>query len=140
MTGLDYNRACLMLAVLEKQGGMRLSAADIFLNVPGGLRLAEPAADLGVVLALASSARDLPVRADTACLGEVGLTGEIRAVPRLELRLSELARRGFRRVLIPARQEAALGRRSREMEVVAAEHILEAVEAGLASAAPPTGG
>jgi DNA repair protein RadA/Sms len=101
VTGLDYGRACLVLAVLEKREGMPLAGEDVFINVPGGIRVTEPASDLGLALALASSHQNVSVRSHTACVGEVGLTGEIRSVPRLGQRLSELARRGFTRCLVP---------------------------------------
>jgi DNA repair protein RadA/Sms len=89
------------MAVLDKRGGMRLSACDGYINVIGGLNISEPAADLPLILALASSFRDKPIPGNVAAIGEVGLTGEIRAVNNLELRLGELSRLGFDRVLIP---------------------------------------
>lgn len=99
--GFDFNRATLLMAVLDKRGGMKLSSCDGYINVIGGLNISEPAADLPLILALASSYRDTPIPNDTAAIGEVGLTGEIRAVNNLDLRLSELGRLGFQRVLIP---------------------------------------
>jgi DNA repair protein RadA/Sms len=126
VTGLDYGRACLILAVLEKRTGMPLASADVFINIPGGLRVGEPAADLGVALAVASSHRDLPVADETACVGEVGLSGEIRSVPQLGRRLSELARQGFRRCLIPRQADA---RGTGNMKVVAVDNIAEAFRA-----------
>ena len=101
VTGVDYGRACLMLAVLEKQAGLSLAGDDVYVNVPGGIRVAEPAADLGLALAIAGSFQERAIRSDTGCLGEVGLTGEIRSIPGLNRRLGELARRGFRRCLVP---------------------------------------
>lgn len=99
--GLDYNRASMLLAVLEKRGGLRFSNADVYLNVIGGLRLDEPAADLSVVIAAASAAQDKPVSDTLAAVGEVGLTGEIRSVGQLSLRLSEIRRLGFTQCIIP---------------------------------------
>ena len=99
--GLDYNRAAMLLAVLEKRGGLRLSNADIYWNVVGGLRLDEPAADLAVVIAAASAVQDKPVSDSLAAIGEVGLTGEIRAVGQLSQRLSEIRRLGFTQCLVP---------------------------------------
>ncbi len=101
--GIDYNRATLLLAVLEKRGGLRIGNCDAFINVIGGLNLNEPAADLAVVLALASCFRDLPVPEDLAAVGEVGLTGEIRSVSVLGQRLSEIRRLGFQKCLVPVR-------------------------------------
>lgn len=99
--GFDFNRATLLMAVMDKRGGMRLSGCDGYINVIGGLTLSEPAADLPLVLAVASSYRDKPVPAGLAAVGEVGLTGEVRAVNYLPQRLSELSRLGFNQVLIP---------------------------------------
>lgn len=99
--GFDYNRAAMLLAVMEKRGGLRFSMADVYLNVIGGLRLDEPAADLPVVLAAASAARDQAVSDTLAAIGEVGLTGEIRAVGQLSLRLTEIRRLGFTQCIIP---------------------------------------
>jgi DNA repair protein RadA/Sms len=129
VTGLDYGRACLILAVLEKRTGMPLASADVFINIPGGLRVGEPAADLGVALAVASSYRDLPVADDTACVGEVGLGGEIRSVPQLGRRLSELARQGFQCCLIPRQADA---RATANIKVVAVDSIAEAFRAAFA--------
>jgi DNA repair protein RadA/Sms len=101
--GIDYNRATLLLAVLEKRGGLRIGNCDAFINVIGGLTLNEPAADLAVVLALASCFRDQAVPEDLAAVGEVGLTGEIRSVSVLGQRLSEIRRLGFGKCLVPVR-------------------------------------
>jgi DNA repair protein RadA/Sms len=129
VTGLDYGRACLILAVLEKRAGMPMASADVFLNVPGGLRLSEPAADLGIAMAVASSFREAPILDDTACVGEVGLGGEVRSVPQLGRRLGELARQGFRRCLTPRQADAA---GSAKIEVVPVETLVDAFRAGLA--------
>ena len=99
--GFDYNRAALLVAVLEKRGGMKLSDCDVYINVIGGLHIDEPGSDLPVVIAIASSLRDKPVAADLTAIGEVGLTGEIRMVSNLEQRLGEVARLGFRKCVIP---------------------------------------
>ena len=99
--GIDYNRATLLLAVLEKRGGIALSGSDAYINVIGGLELEEPAADLATVLAIVSSYRDRPVGNDLAAVGEVGLTGEIRSVNAINQRLAEIARLGFKRCVIP---------------------------------------
>lgn len=106
--GIDYNRAALLLAVLEKRGGLMVSSCDAYINVIGGLSLNEPAADLATVIALASSFRDKPVPYDLAAIGEVGLTGELRSVSALGQRLSEVRRLGFSKCLIPAHSNAAL--------------------------------
>jgi len=97
----------VLLAVLERRGGLSFDALDVFVNVTGGVRLAEPSTDLAVLAALVSSVRDRPVPADAVFLGEVGLGGEIRPVAALERRLAEAARQGFRRVFCSARARGA---------------------------------
>jgi DNA repair protein RadA/Sms len=99
--GADYNRVCLLLAVLEKRAGVPLGSQDVFVNVAGGGRVVEPAADLGVVVAAASSYMDRPVRGDVVVVGEVGLTGEVRAVTGLMARLGEAAQLGFAEAVVP---------------------------------------
>ena len=99
--GFDFNRAALLLAVAEKRAGMKLSLFDAYINVIGGLRLDEPGADLPVILALASSYRDTAIADDLVAIGEVGLTGEVRAVSNMNQRLGEVARLGFRKCIIP---------------------------------------
>lgn len=99
--GADYNRVCLLLAVLEKRAGVPLGSQDVFVNVAGGGRVTEPAVDLGIVVAVASSYMDRAVPGDVLVVGEVGLTGEVRAVAGLELRLREAAALGFRRAIVP---------------------------------------
>ncbi len=99
--GFDFNRAALLLAVAEKRAGMKLNLFDAYINVIGGLRLDEPAADLPVILAVASSYRDAVIADDLVAIGEVGLTGEIRSVSHMEQRLGEVARLGFKKCIIP---------------------------------------
>ena len=99
--GFDFNRAVLLMAVAEKRAGMKLNVFDAYINVIGGLRLDEPGADLPVALAVASSYRDTPIADDLVAIGEVGLTGEIRAVSHMNQRLGEVARLGFQKCIIP---------------------------------------
>jgi DNA repair protein RadA/Sms len=99
--GIDLNRVLLLAAVLSKRVGLNLSDQDIFVNIVGGMRVVEPAADLAIALAIASSYRNQPVHADLAVLGEVGLSGELRSVGHLARRLNEAAKLGFRRALAP---------------------------------------
>jgi DNA repair protein RadA/Sms len=101
-TGIDPNRVAMLAAVLERHGGLSLLGQDLFVNVAGGASLDEPAADLPVSLAIASSLKQRPVDAELACFGEIGLSGEIRGVARAEARLDEVRRLGFTRVLAPA--------------------------------------
>jgi DNA repair protein RadA/Sms len=107
--GVEPGRVSLLVAILEKRVGLGMGGQDIFVNVAGGVRLSEPALDLGVALALASSFLDRPVPNDTLIFGEVGLTGEVRAVSSPEIRLKEGAKLGFRRALLARRQQEHLG-------------------------------
>ncbi len=99
--GVDLNRLLLTVAVLQRRVGLPLADQDVFVNVVGGLRIDEPGVDLAVAAALASSARDRVIAADIALIGEIGLSGEVRSVPQLEVRLKEAGRLGFRRVIVP---------------------------------------
>ena len=126
--GFDYNRFMLLLAVLEKRGGLLLGGCDTYMNVIGGLSLEEPAADLAAVLALASSFRDRPVPHDLAAIGEVGLTGELRAVSALGQRLAEVERLGFTKCLIPKRHQGKLTI-PQGLEVIQVGNIREAMAA-----------
>ena len=126
--GIDYNRAAMLLAVLEKRGGLPVGSCDAYINVVGGLSLEEPAADLATVLAAASSYLDRPLGADLAAIGEIGLAGEIRSVGGLNQRLSEIGRLGFTRCVIPAhiRQEI---RCPEGLQLIRVKNIGEAVGA-----------
>ena len=124
--GFDYNRASMLLAVLEKRGGLKVSACDAYLNIIGGLTLDEPAADLAAVLAMASSYLDRPILAELAAIGEVGLTGELRVVNNLDQRLSEVRRLGFRRCVIP-RRKGKPGARPEGLQVLEVANIGEAM-------------
>ncbi|HSB60838.1 MAG TPA: DNA repair protein RadA, partial [Vicinamibacteria bacterium] len=129
VVGADYNRVCLLLAVLEQRAGMPLGSQDVYVNVGGGGRVTEPAADLGIVLAAASSYLDRPVAADVLLVGEVGLTGEVRAVAGLEARLREAAALGFRAAVAPRR---GLGEGARlPLPVTGVGSVREALEAVL---------
>ena len=128
--GFDYNRASMLLAVLEKRGGLKVSTCDAYLNIIGGLTLDEPAADLAAVLALASSYLDRPIAPDLAAIGEVGLTGELRVVNNLDQRLSEVRRLGFRRCVIP-RRKGKTAEGPEGLQVVEAANIGEAIRAAL---------
>ena len=99
--GIDFGRLLLIVAVLSRRVGIKLSNQDVIVNVTGGLKLDEPASDLGIALAIASSYKDVPIDPHLAAIGEIGLSGEIRAVSQLERRLAEVARLGFKRCLIP---------------------------------------
>lgn len=100
-TGIDIRRLSLLLAVLEKRIGMHIGTNDIFVNLVGGLQVEEPAIDLGIITAVASSFRDIPVEGQTVIIGEVGLGGEVRSVSHIDARIREVKRMGFGRVIIP---------------------------------------
>jgi len=107
--GLDFNRLLLITAVLARRLGMHLAEQDVFVNVVGGMRVTEPAADLAVAAAITSSMRDLPVRADAVLIGEVGLSGELRWVGQINTRLREAAKLGFKAAIVPRRVRHAPG-------------------------------
>ncbi len=100
--GFDYNRLNLLLAVLEKRLGLMFSNLDTYINIVGGIRLDEPAADLAVAMALVSGLRDIPIDENTVTFGEIGLSGELRSVPRAQARVNEAARMGFTRCILPS--------------------------------------
>jgi len=125
--GVDHNRLALLVAVLEKKVGLSLSGHDIFLNAAGGVRVSEPAADLGMALAVASSHLDRIIDPKTLVLGEVGLTGEVRGITQLELRVREAAKLGFTRCVFPAGSKKQF-RVSGEMELIGVHTLDEALE------------
>lgn len=125
--GIDYNRSMLLMAVLEKRGGLNVGGCDAYLNVIGGLNLNEPAADLATVLAFASSFRGKPVPNDLAAIGEVGLTGELRTVNGLSQRLSEVRRLGFTKCMIPARNSSKQELNVPGLQLIPVKNIREAL-------------
>ena len=128
--GFDYNRAAMLLAVLEKRGGLRVSSCDSYLNIVGGLWVDEPAADLGAVIALASSYLDRATPGDLAAVGEVGLTGELRSVSRLEERVAEIHRLGFKQCVVPAGRTERL-KAFPGLRLLPAKNVGEAIRAAL---------
>jgi DNA repair protein RadA/Sms len=136
--GLEDARVALLLAVLDRRSRIDLLSQDVYAKAAGGVRVAEPAADLGIALAIASSRLDLAVPPDTAAIGEIGLGGEIRRISRLDVRLAEAARLGFRRLLVPAvcereitqrrRQEGASSSLSGDCELVPIEEVAQAID------------
>ena len=126
--GIDYNRVTMLLAVLDKRGGVPVSGCDAYINVVGGLNLDEPAADLATVLAAASSFYDIPIGMDIAAVGEVGLSGEIRSVSMIDQRLSEIARLGFRRCIVPSRTSSVS---INSLELIRADSIRDAIQKAL---------
>jgi DNA repair protein RadA/Sms len=132
--GVDFNRLLLIAAVLTKRVGLRLGNQDIIVNVTGGLKVGEPAADLGIALAIASSARDISVDPGLVAAGEVGLSGELRAVSQLERRVAEAARLGFERCLVP--KTSAQIKAPRNIQLLTASTLKEAIRLGLVGGKP----
>ena len=127
-TGIDHRRLSLLLAVLEKRAGLAVAGEDVFLNIAGGLMVTEPAADLGVIAAVASSLRNRPVRPATAMFGEVGLAGEIRGTTQASLRVKEASQLGFTRCVIPHTNQLPSSGGS-DMQLVGVRTVEEALEA-----------
>lgn len=126
--GIDYNRACLLIAVLEKRLGFKFYTNDVYLNVVGGLRLDEPASDLAVTLALISGIRDNPVESGLIAIGEIGLAGEVRAVTEIEKRISEASRLGFTKIIIPHRNmEKIKAEKYQSINIIPVRSIFEAL-------------
>jgi DNA repair protein RadA/Sms len=128
--GVDYNRVSLLLAVLEKRVGMHLMGMDVFVNVVGGLKIDEPAVDLGVIAAVASSFRERPVPPDMVVMGEVGLAGEVRAISQAEARLKDASKLGFTRCILPAANLEKIEKSAgiKKMELMGVRTVEEAME------------
>ena len=124
--GVDHNRTSLMAAVMEKKVGIKFVDMDIFVNIVGGVKMDEPAADLPLALSLASSFLDRPVKADTVIFGEVGLAGEVRGIGQAELRIKEAKKMGFERAIIPRNnmKKTKIG----GMELIGVSSIKEALD------------
>ncbi|GAB4488564.1 MAG: DNA repair protein RadA [Thermodesulfovibrionales bacterium] len=129
--GVDFNRVNLLVAVLEKRAGLHLGGMDIFVNVVGGLKIVEPAVDLGIVATIASSAREKPVDAATCVFGEIGLSGEIRAVAQAEARIREAEKLGFRRAVLPKGNADKLFSGVSGIEIVGVRELGEFLEAAV---------
>ena len=124
-SGFDQNRMAMLMAVLEKRLGLSIGFSDAYINVAGGIRIGEPAADLAISMALWSSFRDQSLDRETIAIGEIGLTGEVRGVQQAERRLHEAAKLGFRRAIVPRRQAEA---KIAGIELVGVRHLAEACE------------
>lgn len=129
-TGFDYNRMALILAVLEKRAGFYFSNLDAYVNVVGGLRLDEPSVDLSVAVALISSLKDTPIREDTVVFGEIGLAGELRSINRADLRISEAARLGFTRCVLPYHNLKNVSN-FEGIEIIGTKNVRDAYEAAI---------
>lgn len=129
--GFDYNRLALLVAVLEKRQGLALESEDIFVNVAGGIKIEDPAADLAVAVAVASAFREKPVIAQAVVLGEVGLAGEVRGASQVALRINEAAKLGFKHCIIPKNNSRNLEHKKGSIEVVAVSTLKEALDIAL---------
>ena len=127
--GVDYNRLLMITAVLTKRAGLSLGNQDIIANVVGGIKVSEPAADLGIALAIASSLRNARVKPELVAIGEIGLSGELRAVSQLEKRLAEAAKLGFKSCLLPPPQSGQ--KLPPEIEPIAVSSLSQALKLGL---------
>jgi DNA repair protein RadA/Sms len=128
--GVDFNRVSLLLAVLEKRVGMHLMGMDVFVNIVGGLKVDEPAIDLGIIAAVASSFREKPINAQTVVMGEVGLAGEVRAISQAESRLKDAAKLGFTRCVLPMLNVEKMEKSAaiKKMELMGVRTVDEAME------------
>lgn len=128
--GVDFNRVNLLVAVLEKIAGLHLGGMDIFVNVVGGIKIIEPAVDLGIIAAIASSFREIPINPKTLVFGEIGLSGEIRAVSQVESRIKEAAKIGFKRAIMPKTNSLRL-KEKYDVEITGIDNIGDFIEAVL---------
>lgn len=126
-TGFDFRRLSLLLAVLEKRVGLNLGQYDVFVNVAGGIRIDEPAVDLGIAASITSSLRDVPVDSSTVAVGEIGLGGEIRTIGQIEKRVQEAAKLGFKRIIIPKNNLKGV-KQNGDIEIVAVDRIEQAMK------------
>jgi len=128
--GIEYNRAMMLLAVLQQRGGQRVGGCDAYINVIGGLNIDDPGADLATILALASAYKDKPLRGDAAVFGEVGLTGELRQVSQISQRLAEIARMGFKTCIMSYRSKSKL-QIPEGLELINVSNINEAIKVAI---------
>ena len=126
--GIDYNRLTLLIAVLEKKAGLMLGNQDVYLNVVGGIKVSEPAVDLGIILAAASSFKNISIKQDVVVIGEVGLTGEIRAVNLIEKRLKEAEKLGFKTCIIPENNKKLL-KEKYKLDIIGVKNVNDAMRA-----------
>ena len=126
--GIDYNRLTLLIAVLEKKAGLMLGNQDVYLNVVGGIKISEPAIDLGIILSASSSFKNMPIKKDVVIIGEVGLTGEVRAVNLIEKRIKESEKLGFKTCIIPENNRKLLKEKFK-LDIIGVKNITEAMKA-----------
>ena len=126
--GIDYNRLTLLMAVLEKKAGFNLGSQDAYVNVVSGMKINEPAVDLGIIITVASSFKNLSIDKDIVIIGEVGLTGEVRTVNLIEKRLKEAEKLGFKRCIIPESNKKLL-KDNYKLDIIGVKNIVEALKA-----------
>ena len=124
--GIDYNRLTLLIAVLEKRTGLPLGNQDVYLNIVGGIKINEPALDLGIILAVSSSFKNIPISNDVIAIGEVGLTGEVRSVNQIEKRIKEAEKLGFKKCIIPESNKKGL-KENFKLDIIGVQNISEAM-------------
>ena len=124
--GIDYNRLTLLIAVLEKRTGLPLGNQDVYLNIVGGIKINEPALDLGIILAVSSSFKNIPIPNDVIAIGEVGLTGEVRSVNQIEKRIKEAEKLGFKKCIIPESNKKLL-KDTYKLDIIGVQNIIEAL-------------
>ena len=124
--GIDYNRLTLLIAVLEKRTGLPLGNQDVYLNIVGGIKINEPALDLGIILAVSSSFKNIPIPNDVLAIGEVGLTGEVRSVNQIEKRIKEAEKLGFKKCIIPESNKKLL-KDTYKLDIIGVQNISEAM-------------
>ena len=129
VNGVDFSRVLQILAVLEKRVGLNLSKQDVYVNVIGGFDIQEPAADLGIALAVATCARDVVIDSHTAIVGEIGLSGEIRAINNIDKRIKEVAKLGFKKIIIP--ESNNVEEKFEGIEIIKVKRIIDAISACL---------
>ncbi|MBR1868224.1 MAG: DNA repair protein RadA [Clostridia bacterium] len=126
--GIDYNRANLLLAILEKRAYMPFYSLDVYVTAMGGIKITEPAADLAIALALASSFRNVPIEGNVCAFGEIGLTGEIRGVTQAEKRVAESVKLGFKKFFVPAQNMKSLEKLKSKADIIPVKHIYQAIK------------
>jgi len=126
--GIDYNKLAVLIAVLEKKAYIPLYTQDVYINAMGGIKLTEPSIDLAIILALASSAKNIPLGGDLCAFGEIGLTGEIRAVMQAEKRVSESIKLGFKRIILPYRNYKSVEKYKDKAELIPVSNVYEAIK------------
>ena len=125
--GFDYNRLAVLIAVIEKRAGLPIGGQDVYLNIAGGMKLNEPAVDLGIIVTVASAYKNIPIPKDTVVMGEVGLTGEVRRINLIEKRLKEVEKLGFKRCIIPENSKKSI-KNEFKLDIIGVNNIVEALK------------